>query len=129
MVDRFGPGVIKEILGAGKAGQDGLELVLGKHQTTFANQFRDWTIANLISGTPLAAGTIYQYKNLDLSANYGGFQLNGFKTTPGEGADVTADLRPWGTAYYTFGANQQQTWKFQLGEAGATRLLGAAIVP
>jgi hypothetical protein len=129
MVDRFGPGIIKEILDSPKAGQDGLDLVLAKYGTNFAAQFRDWTIANLISGTPLAQGTIYQYKDLNLAGTYGGFQLKGFKTTPGDSADLTADLRPWGTAYYTFDANDQQAWKFQLGEGGATRLLGAAIVP
>jgi hypothetical protein len=129
MVDRFGPGIIKEILQAPKAGQDGLEQVLAKYNTNFPTLFRDWTITNLISGTPLAQGTPYNYKNLDLKANYGGFQLTGFKTTPATSADLTADLRPWGTAYYTFDATQQQSWKFQLGDGGAARLLGAAIVP
>lgn len=129
LVDRYGQGIIKEILDSSKAGQDGLDLVLAKYGSNFATQFRDWTITNLISGTPLAAGTPYQYKNLDLAGNYGGFQLKGFKTTPADSADLTADLRPWGTAYYTFDASAQQAWKFQLGEGGATRLLGAAIVP
>lgn len=129
LVDRYGAGVIPEILQATKAGQEGVEQVLAKRQGTFAGFFRDWTIANLISGTPLATGTPYQYKNLDLSATYGGFDLQGFKTTPATSADMTANLRPWGTAYYTFDAPQQQAWQFKLGESGAIRLLGAAIVP
>jgi hypothetical protein len=129
MVDRHGPGVIKEILQATKAGQDGLDQVLAKRQATFAGFFRDWTIANLISGTPLAAGTAYQYKGLDLAGSYGGFDLAGFKTTPATSAEVTAGLRPWGSAYYTFDANQQKAWELKLGDGGATRLLGAAIVP
>jgi hypothetical protein len=129
LVDRFGAGVLKEVLDNPQPGQEGLDAVLAKRGTTFAGFFRDWTIANLISGKPIAQNTIYQYKNLDLAGNYGGFQLNGFQTTPGAKADVTADLRPWGTAYYTFDAASQQSWKLKLGEGGAIRLLGAAIVP
>ena len=77
----------------------------------------------------LAAGTAYQYKGLDLAGSYGGFDLAGFKTTPATSAEVTAGLRPWGSAYYTFDAGQQKAWELKLGDGGATRLLGAAIVP
>ncbi|MFP5503780.1 MAG: M30 family zinc metallopeptidase [Candidatus Sericytochromatia bacterium] len=129
MVDRFGPDVLKEILKADKSGQAGLDQVLASRQQSFANLFQAWTITNLVSDQPISEGTVYRYKNLPLTGDYGGFELKGFQTTPATSPEVTAALRPWGSAYYTFSSQEQQAWRFNLGDSGTTRLLGAAILP
>jgi hypothetical protein len=129
MVDRFGPGIVQEILQSSKAGQQAVEEALGKRNDNFASFFRSWTITNLISDQAISAGSIYRYKDLPLKGTFDDIDLPGFKAVPATSADVTANLRPWGSAYYTFSAPQQKSWQFNLGDNGTTRLLGAAIVP
>lgn len=129
MVDRFGPNVVQEILQSTKAGQQAVEEVLARRQDSFVGTFRAWTIANLISDQPVSANTIYRYKDLPLHGTYEDIVLPGFQAQAATSADVTANLRPWGSAYYTFSAPVQKTWRFDLGDNGSTRLMGAAIVP
>jgi hypothetical protein len=129
LVDRYGQGIIKEIIQSPTAGQQSLETILAKHGDNFTNFFQNWTIANLISGTPTAQGTPYNYKNLNLAGNYGGFQLQGFQPIAASQTTIAANLRPWGSAYYNFSAVTPQAWKFNLSNPNNTPLLGTAIVP
>lgn len=129
MVDRYGPAVVQELLQNPKSGQKSIDEVLGKRQDSFAGVFRAWTIANLISDQPISENTVYRYKNLPLHGKFDDIDLPGFKAKPATTTDVTANLRPWGTAYYSFSSPQLKTWRFNLGDNGSTRLTGAAIVP
>ncbi|MEB3328610.1 MAG: hypothetical protein VKQ33_05200 [Candidatus Sericytochromatia bacterium] len=135
LVDRYGPGVIAEILDSNKAGVACIADLLKPRGTTFAEHFRAWAIANLVSDAPLAQGTPYTYQGLPLRGTFRSasgqedIELRGFQTRPGEGADVTLRLRPWSTAYLTYASQTPLPWRLRLGVDTAERLLGATIVP
>ncbi|HEY9724595.1 MAG TPA: hypothetical protein V6D47_21515 [Oscillatoriaceae cyanobacterium] len=129
LADRFGQGVIKQLIDSPTSGEDSIQAITEQHGETFGQFFRDWTVTNLINGTPLARGTVYNYNNLDLAGNYAGYQLHGFQTMAGSSTNLTANLLPWGTAYYRFNAPQPQSWSFSLGDGGSSALTGAALVP
>jgi hypothetical protein len=135
LVDRFGPGVVSEILNSNKAGVGCVADVLKPRGTTFAEHFRAWAIANLVSDAPLALGTPYTYHGLSLRGTFRSptgqedIELRGFQTRPGERADITLTLRPWSTTYLTYASETPLPWRLRLGVDTAERLLGATIVP
>ncbi|MEB3223677.1 MAG: hypothetical protein VKS61_16505 [Candidatus Sericytochromatia bacterium] len=135
LVDRYGAGIVPEILNANKAGVGCVSDLLKARGTTFADHFRAWGIANLVSDAPLASGTPYTYRGLPLRGTYRSstgledIVLRGFQPRPGDGADLALALRPWATAYLTYTAEEARPWRLSLGPDTAKRLLGAAIVP
>ncbi|HEY9722631.1 MAG TPA: hypothetical protein V6D47_11485, partial [Oscillatoriaceae cyanobacterium] len=126
LVDRDGLGVLPALIDSKLTGVANVDAVLHAHGDDFADFFRAWCVANAISGTPLAAGTPYQYQTVDLHGLYGPIQLPGFTMTSASGP-VSVSLRPWGAAYYRFTAGVPQSW--QLSATGNAPLVGAAIAP
>lgn len=126
LVDRHGPDLLQELFATDKRGVEALDELLARRGDTFAGLFQAWTIANVISGTPAAAGTPYNYKDLSLTGTYGSVTLPGFRLLPGA-PSVDAALKPWGTAYHRFTASQDQAWRLSLTAPQHARALGAAI--
>jgi hypothetical protein len=126
LVDRYGEGVMKAIIGSPKRGQEAIDAVLATHGDSFAHFFQDWTIANAISDAPLSAGTRYRYRSLRLNGTYGTITLPGFAMAPTAGAGFTVDLRPWSTRYMR-ADGATQAWRLTLGAPEGARVLGAAI--
>lgn len=135
LVDRFGSGVISEILNDNRAGVACVSAVLEKRGTTFAEHFRAWAIANYISDTPLAKNTPYSYRDLSLTGVYKSetgaedIVLRGFQTRLSREQDINLTLKPWGTAYLTFGVDRPLPWRVKVKQESSARLLGATIVP
>jgi hypothetical protein len=135
LVDRYGPGIIADILNDNRAGVACVSAVLEKRGTTFAENFQAWAIANYISDTPLAQNTPYAYKNLPLTGVYksetGGedIVLRGFQARLSEEQELNLSLKPWGTAYLTFGAERPLPWRVKVTQDSRADLLGATIVP
>lgn len=135
LVDRYGDAAIPAILGSDQSGVAAVEGFLKAQNTTFEAFFRDWAITNVVSGTPLAAGTPYSYKGLALTGTYksstglADIVLRGFQQLPANSGDVVLTLKPWGTAYYAFDAETPRIWNLSLTAGTPGRLFGAAIVP
>jgi hypothetical protein len=126
MVDRHGEALLKELLDTDKRGREAIDVVLARRGDTFAGLFQAWTLANVLSDSPLASGTPYRYRDLNLRGTYGGVTLPGFRLLPG-GASATVDLKPWGTAYHRYTADPAQPWRWTLTAPAGARVLGAAI--
>lgn len=135
LVDRYGPEIIAEILNDNRAGVSCVGAVLAKRGTSFSEHFRAWSIANFISDTPLAQNTPYKYTNLSLTGVFKSstgaedIVLRGFQTRPTKDSEVNLTLKPWGTAYLTFGAERAIPWRVKVTGENSVPLLGATIVP
>ncbi|MEB3198295.1 MAG: hypothetical protein VKP62_13925 [Candidatus Sericytochromatia bacterium] len=135
LVDRYGSEIVAEILHDNRAGVACLSALLAKRNTTFANHFRAWTIANFLNGTPMAETDEYRYKNLSLKGLYRsstGLEdiiLPGFQAAERPSDEVELALKPWGAAYLAFSHRHEGPWRLKLPAGTVNRLLGATIVP
>lgn len=127
LVDRYGAGVMKEIIGTPKRGQDAVEEVLERHGDSFVHFFQDWTIANVLSDTPASAGTPYHYQSLRLTGTYGPITLPGFAVAPASGTSFNAELRPWSTRYVRAEAPVAQPWRWTVTAPAAGRVVATAV--
>jgi hypothetical protein len=127
LVDRYGEGVLKEIIATPKRGAEAINEVLARRGDSFVRFFQAWTIANVLSDSPLAVGTPYRYQSLRLNGTYGPITLPGFQAKPLPGASFTATVRPWSTQYFQAQASAGQAWNVGLGAPAGGRVLGAAI--
>lgn len=123
LVDRFGIGILRELVDNPQIGIANVQTVLQRRGLDFPGVFRDWAMANFLNNTPQAAGTPYHYTNLDLAGKVGGLQLPGFKAQEATGAAV-GQLRPWGSLAFHFSGNGP--WLVQPGGNTTARLVGAA---
>lgn len=100
LADRFGEGIIKELVTSKKLGKENFDEVLGKRGMSLARQFHDWTLANLLDGKPHVGTGPHQYTSLQMIGRNGATDLDGFVT---ERLDVPGreffPLRPY-TAHY-----------------------------
>lgn len=99
VVDRYGAGLLKELIDSNAIGVAAVDAVVAKHGTSFAGVFRDWAIANLHDGRGPAP---YRYERVDLRGSYAGISLPGITRRPLEAGSVT--LKPWGSAFFTLPA-------------------------
>jgi hypothetical protein len=103
LADRFGEGILKEIVTAPSVGFNNLEAKLELHGARFADVFADWATANLLDHLPGAAAPRFSYRMIDMQGTYGGVTLPGFMTTSLT-ADITKiKLRPCSLLYGDLG--------------------------
>jgi hypothetical protein len=77
MTDRFGEGILKEIVSSPGVGFPNLEQQLNAHGSRFTDLFADWAVANIVDHVPQFP-PIYSYKSLEMHGMYGGQELAGF---------------------------------------------------
>lgn len=129
LVDRYGEGIVSEILGSEGTGLAGLDALLRQRQDDVVRFFQAWTTANLVSGTAIAEGTPYNYASIDIRGTYGGVLLPGITPTPVVEPTLSEPLRPWGSAYYAWRSSDVASWFFRLSTGDRTPLSGSLIVP
>ena len=129
LVDRYGEGIVSEILGSEGTGLAGLDALLRQRQDDVVRFFQAWTTANLLSGTAIAEGTPYNYDAIDIRGTYGGIKLPGITPTPVVAPSLSEPLRPWGSAYYAWRSPDADSWFFRLSTGERTPLSGSLIVP
>jgi hypothetical protein len=114
--DRFGPEFVRESLAArDSGGVAGLDRLLRRRGTTFQQVYADFMVAVYTSGTLLEVEPKYRMpQDINLRASYGAIGLDGVRASrlTAFGQQESASLRPWGTAFYDFGQEDDRAWNF-----------------
>lgn len=82
LADRFGQGILKELVASPQTGIANLNGRLGARATNFRQVFSDWTAANLLDGTNLTTDPRYNYRTVNLLGTYGANRLRGMRLSP-----------------------------------------------
>ncbi|MDB5102043.1 MAG: hypothetical protein JWM80_6464 [Cyanobacteria bacterium RYN_339] len=77
VADRFGEGILHEIVSSPQIGFPNLEARLNAHGSRFSDLFADWAAANVVDHVPGMPPTL-TYKLIDMHGSYGGTPLTGF---------------------------------------------------
>jgi hypothetical protein len=78
-VDHYGPDLVRRLVQSNLAGVNNLEAATGER---FDDLFRQWSVAQLLSGTNLALADFTPFRRLDLHKDLGDQSLAGPRTEP-----------------------------------------------
>ncbi|MEB3330039.1 MAG: hypothetical protein VKQ33_12475 [Candidatus Sericytochromatia bacterium] len=82
IVERFGEGLLKELVEGPEVGRENVEARLGARGETFEGLFRDWMLATLLDETGISKDPRHQYTTLALIGGRGGRRLRGVRLEP-----------------------------------------------
>ena len=129
LVERFGEGILAELVASPQAGLANLDARLAPRGTSFAQVFDEWTLANLLDDTGLSADPKHQYQGLSLLGAYGSRKLRGLKleglSMPGR---VTVELKPYSARYFLLPRGASGAMAVGLGGEG-TAFSGFLVIP
>ncbi len=129
LVERFGEGVLGELVASPQVGTANVNGRLGSRGTSFKQVFDEWTIANLLDDTGLSADPRHQYRNLSLLGTYGSRKLRGLRleglALPGR---ATVDLKPYSARYFLLPRGAEGSMEVGLGGAGSA-FSGFLVIP
>ena len=129
LVERFGEGILGELVASPQAGIPNLNGRLGSRGTSFKQVFDEWTLANLLDDTGLSADPRHQYRTFSLLGTYGGRKLRGLRleglALPGR---ATVDLKPHSARYFLLPQGAAGSMEVGLGGAGLD-LSGFLVIP
>lgn len=129
LVERFGEGVLGELVASPQVGTANLNGRLGARGTSFKQVFDDWTLANLLDDTGLSTDPRHQYRNLSLLGSYGSRKLRGLRleglSLPGR---ATVDLKPFSARYFLLPRGAEGSMEVGLGGAG-NAFTGFLVIP
>jgi hypothetical protein len=114
LVDRLGPGVIREVQTNAEPGVSGLDKVLRRYGSDFPSFFLDWAQAN----RPGASASERGYAWFDPQGTYGGVTLKGILPTTAD-APGRETLRPWGLSFLEISGLADRPRELTLGAASA----------
>jgi hypothetical protein len=103
LVDRFGEGILRELVSSPEVGFPNLEARLKAHGSRFSDFFTDWAATNMVDHQPNMPPHL-TYKLLDMHGSYGGTILTGFYATPQlRPSTATLAMRPCSLFYADMG--------------------------
>jgi hypothetical protein len=128
LADRFGEGVLHDLVVSPQVGLANLNGRLAAHATTFRQVFTEWTAANLLDGTNLTADPRYNYRNLDMLGAYGGHRLRGLHLDPVKVPVVgSLPFRPYSAQYLFLPPADGTSLRFTL-QGSQTQNFGGLVV-
>lgn len=111
LADRFGEGIIREVVTASKLGMSNVEAILARRNTNFNAVFHDWVVANLVDGSvneSTESDNPYRYRRLNMKGKNGQTTLAGFAfTTFTNGSLSGLSLRPSSFSLFDAGLGAQ----------------------
>lgn len=129
LVERFGEGILGELVASPQVGIANVNGRLGTRGTSFKQVFDEWTLANLLDDTGLSADPRHQYRNISLLGSYGSRKLRGLRLEglPAPGR-ATVDLKPYSARYFLLPRGAEGAMAVGLGGAG-TSFGGFLVIP
>ena len=130
LVDRFGEGILHELVSSPETGITNMNDRLVSRHTTFNQVFEDWTVANLLDHTGLSSDPKYNYTSLNMIGTYAGQTLHGLKLEPIDVPNAgSLAFLPYSAQYFYVGATNGGSYQFTLKGASGQDFGGVVATP